>query len=159
MVAISNGYRMARQQSSPADALVDLMHQHLSELQRRVERLERKNLEQGAAAKQIEETLAARGHEEALRLVCALWGVVVDDLKGPCRAIEFAAPRQAFMLLCRRHCKHLSLPQVGRILNRDHTTVLHGLRKAKERIERDALFAELFAKADAALTLTGATNG
>lgn len=33
-----------------------------------------------------------------------------------------------------------SLPQIGRYLNRDHTTVLHGIRRAKELMLSDERF-------------------
>lgn len=45
------------------------------------------------------------------------------------RARAMARPRQAAMWLCSRLLPHLSLPVLGRAFGRDHTTVLHGIRR------------------------------
>ena len=36
-----------------------------------------------------------------------------------------------------REDAHLSTPEVGRLLNRDHTTVLHGIKQVANDIARD----------------------
>jgi chromosomal replication initiation ATPase DnaA len=36
-----------------------------------------------------------------------------------------------------REDAHMSTPEVGRLLNRDHTTVLHGLKQVANDIARD----------------------
>lgn len=57
--------------------------------------------------------------------------VTVDDLRGPSRKRPFAWPRQDAMV--RMHEEGFSLPQIGRFLNRDHTTILDGIRAARSR--------------------------
>lgn len=52
-------------------------------------------------------------------------GVTVAQILGPQRAL---APFR-WRAMKRAHEAGFSLPQIGRAFNRDHTTVLHGLRK------------------------------
>jgi chromosomal replication initiator protein len=62
--------------------------------------------------------------------------VRVDDLKGRARHKQIVVPRQiAMYLLCED--AHLSTPDVGRLLNRDHTTVMHGMKQVANDIARD----------------------
>jgi chromosomal replication initiator protein len=62
----------------------------------------------------------------------------VEALRGPCRRRQFAWPRQEAFLLCREMAKR-SLPDIGRRFgNRDHTTVISGLRSVEKRIASDA---------------------
>lgn len=61
--------------------------------------------------------------------VARFFGVKVTDLKGPRRTKQVVVPRQIAMYLARKHT-NLSLPEIGRRFgNRDHTTVLHAVRK------------------------------
>lgn len=53
----------------------------------------------------------------------------VEEITGPCRARPLAWIRFAIMEQMR--AKGLSLPTIGRLIHRDHTTVLSGLRQAE----------------------------
>jgi len=71
--------------------------------------------------------------------VAEQYGLTVVDLKGPARYRHIAWPRQeamARMARCQRSDgkRVFSLPQIGRFLNRDHTTVLWGIRRHEERM-------------------------
>lgn len=60
-------------------------------------------------------------------------GLTYAALIGPCRRREFARPRQIAMYAIRALCRHMSYPSIGRVLGgRDHTTILHGVRKIKD---------------------------
>lgn len=72
---------------------------------------------------------------EVVRYVATLYDLSVDDLKGPCRARRVARPRQIAMHCVRRLCPHMSYPAIGMLLDRDHTTVMHGERKIGELVE------------------------
>lgn len=55
------------------------------------------------------------------------WNVSADDLLGRCRKPRFSRPRQELMYVL--YTKYdVSLPRVGRILGKHHTTVLYGIR-------------------------------
>jgi chromosomal replication initiator protein len=71
-----------------------------------------------------------------LLAVARYFGVGVDELKSKARHKQIVVPRQiAMYLLCED--AHLSTPEAGRLLNRDHTTVLHGMKQIAIDIERD----------------------
>jgi chromosomal replication initiator protein len=71
-----------------------------------------------------------------LLAVARYYGVKADDLKARSRRKQIVEPRQIAMYLLRED-GHLSTPDVGRVLNRDHTTVLHGLKQVANDIARD----------------------
>ena len=62
---------------------------------------------------------------DILRAVSARFGVTTIDLLSHRRAA--ARPRQ-IAYWAARHCTLLTLPQIGRAMNRDFTTVRHGVR-------------------------------
>jgi len=95
-----------------------------------------------------------------LSIVAGLAGVTPGNLAGPRRSRCYAVPRQAAMLLLRRHTAagKASMTEIGRSFSgRDHTTVLHGILKAEWRIKNEPDFAELVAKAEA--MILGKSNG
>ena len=56
-------------------------------------------------------------------------GITVKDMKGDCRKNKFSRARQEAAYIIKDRLG-MSLPKIGRILgNKDHTTVLHGIRK------------------------------
>lgn len=48
--------------------------------------------------------------------------------------------RQLVMWIARQTTDK-SLPQIGRILDRDHTTIMHGMRQIQRRVDTDPAFA------------------
>jgi chromosomal replication initiator protein len=71
-----------------------------------------------------------------LLAVARYYGVNADDLKSKSRHKQIVEPRQMAMYLLREDA-HLSTPEIGRLLNRDHTTVLHGVKQIAGDIARD----------------------
>jgi chromosomal replication initiator protein len=72
-----------------------------------------------------------------LLAVARFYGVKVDDLRSKSRHKAIVEPRQIAMYLLRED-GHLSTPDIGRLLNRDHTTVLHGLKQIAGDIKHDS---------------------
>ena len=58
-------------------------------------------------------------------------GVAVADIMGDSRNRNIASARQRAMFI--GHERGLSTSQIGAYLSRDHTSVLHGIRREKER--------------------------
>ncbi|NTS31376.1 hypothetical protein HQ945_08935 [Phyllobacterium sp. BT25] len=56
-------------------------------------------------------------------------GLKVDDLKGDRRIRTIVEAKYDAIEDLHRKRPDLSLPEIGRLLNKDHTTVLHALRK------------------------------
>ncbi len=63
-----------------------------------------------------------------VRAVAKYYGVSLGDIVSSRRARGLIRPRQVAMYLARELTGH-SLPAIGRVLDRDHTTVLHGCRR------------------------------
>lgn len=62
------------------------------------------------------------------------FGISLDDLTGSSRVASIASARQVAMYLC-RELTDLSLPKIGaKFGGRDHSTVLHAVRKIGEKI-------------------------
>ena len=70
------------------------------------------------------------------------YNIRVSDMHSNRRLRVVARPRQIAMYLVKK-LTHASLPEIGRKFGgRDHTTVMHGVRKIEELIEKDSAFAE-----------------
>lgn len=78
--------------------------------------------------------------QEAIKVIVAVgaeWDITYYALTSACRTDRTARPRFACFLLLTERLR-FSLPRVGRLMgNRDHTTVLHGLRRARHLMDHD----------------------
>ena len=80
--------------------------------------------------------------EEIKRKVADHYNIRLSDLVGPKRTRCFARPRQMAMYLCKTLTSR-SLPEIGRSFGgRDHTTVMHGVKKIDELRQKDAQIAD-----------------
>ena len=80
--------------------------------------------------------------EEIQRRVAEHYNVRLSDLIGPKRARPIARPRQVAMYLCKQMTTR-SLPEIGRRFGgRDHTTVIHGVRRIEELMTKDSQVAD-----------------
>ena len=80
--------------------------------------------------------------EEIQKRVAEHFNVRVSDMHSARRARSVARPRQVAMYLA-KHLTARSLPEIGRKFGgRDHTTVMHAVRRVDELREHDPSFAE-----------------
>ncbi len=80
--------------------------------------------------------------EEIQRKVSDHYNIRLSDLIGPKRVRTFARPRQIAMYLSKQLTSR-SLPEIGRRFGgRDHTTVMHGVRRIEELRAKDSQIAE-----------------
>ena len=80
--------------------------------------------------------------EEIQRKVAEHYNVRLSDLIGPKRLRIIARPRQIAMYLSKQLTLR-SLPEIGRRFGgRDHTTIMHGVRKIEELRSTDSQLAE-----------------
>jgi chromosomal replication initiator protein len=80
--------------------------------------------------------------EEIQKRVAEHYSIRFADMHSPRRARAVARPRQVAMYLAKQLTSR-SLPEIGRKFGgRDHTTVMHAVRKIEELREIDAAFAE-----------------
>jgi chromosomal replication initiation ATPase DnaA len=64
--------------------------------------------------------------------VAKITGVPQDDILSPKRDRVTARARQ--MVMWKAHQEGHSLPAIGKVLQRDHTSVLHGVRAINRRL-------------------------
>jgi chromosomal replication initiator protein len=80
--------------------------------------------------------------EEIQRKVSDHFNIRLSDLIGPKRVRTFARPRQIAMYLSKQLTSR-SLPEIGRRFGgRDHTTVMHGVRRIEELMQKDSQIAD-----------------
>ena len=73
-----------------------------------------------------------------IMMVATHYSLTRAELSSTSRILHYIQPRQIAMYLCVRYAA-MSTPAVGRLFGgRDHTTVLHAVRKTTERIQVDA---------------------
>lgn len=80
-------------------------------------------------------------------LMAQIVAAVADAYKVPWhkiigrqRAAYYVEPRHVAMHLCRKMTGY-SLPRIGRLFERDHTTVMHACQRVAERMEAEDDFA------------------
>ncbi len=80
--------------------------------------------------------------EEIQRKVSEHYNIRLSDMIGPKRVRNYARPRQMAMYLA-KHMTNRSLPEIGRRFGgRDHTTVMHGVRRIEELKTIDSQIAD-----------------
>jgi len=80
--------------------------------------------------------------EEIQRKVAEHYNVRLSDMIGPKRLRTIARPRQVAMYLSKQMTSR-SLPEIGRRFGgRDHTTIMHGIRKIEELMAADGQMAD-----------------
>jgi chromosomal replication initiator protein len=91
--------------------------------------------------------------EDIIRVVTERFGIKLSELQSKKRSNAIAFPRQMGMILARRLTR-MSLEEVGSYFGgRDHSTVLHAVRKIERLVEEDPKMRELLA--DLTLDLQG----
>lgn len=63
---------------------------------------------------------------DILNTVSNYYGVTINELKGKCRKRRIVKPRQVIMFLLRTKAR-MVLSDIGEVMNRDHTTVIHSI--------------------------------
>ena len=80
--------------------------------------------------------------ENIQKTVCEYYKIRVAELLSRKRTRMIARPRQVAMALAKELTEH-SLPEIGDAFGgRDHTTVMHAVRKIEELKTTDSSFAE-----------------
>ncbi len=68
-----------------------------------------------------------------MNVVCAHYGLQTAQLSGRCRINRYVLPRQIAYWLC-AEVVGMSMMEIGRKFDRDHTTVMHGVKQAQKRL-------------------------
>lgn len=75
--------------------------------------------------------------EMVSELIAAQFKVSIKEMQSRSRKRRLTFPRQVAMYLCRKHTDD-SLADIGRAFNRDHSTVLHSIKKVTNLTVRDS---------------------
>ncbi len=78
---------------------------------------------------------------EIIKCVSNHYNLKISDLTGSRRTQDIARPRQVAIYLA-KDLTTRSLPDIGRAFNRDHTTVIHSIRRIEKLRSRDAEIAD-----------------
>ncbi len=75
-----------------------------------------------------------------VEVVSEHFGITVDQIMSKSRSSDIAKPRQIAMYLC-KNMTDLPLDSIGQLLGgRDHSTVIHGIKKVTDEISSDSAF-------------------
>jgi chromosomal replication initiator protein len=80
---------------------------------------------------------------DVLKAVCDVTNVTPELMIGPRRNQGIARVRHLAMYLVRESCPHASFPMMGRLFRRDHTSIIHGCKRAERRLREDPDYAML----------------
>ena len=93
---------------------------------RRIEELERQRI---AGREKLIRQSAHKDARAVIARVALEMDVRIEDLLGPRRSVKLVEARHKAMIAVALERPKLSLPQIGRLFNRDHTTIIHALQK------------------------------
>lgn len=69
--------------------------------------------------------------KELLPVVADYYNTQPSDILSISKLAKHTKPRQVFCWLCRLKLEK-TYPEIGRFLKRDHTTIIHAVRKCRE---------------------------
>jgi len=87
-------------------------------------------------------------HEQIMDIVSTVTGISVDEIKGNKKNNPYVHARFAFAALCVKYRFNECISEVGRFLNRDHSTIIAGQKKHDIYINYDD-YAEMYNKCEA----------
>lgn len=76
---------------------------------------------------------------DVMRCVCQVFQLTPDDIYSTTRKQQIIYARHTFNHICRTRL-NMSLESIGRIINRDHSTIIHSVRQTNDLIEYDKQF-------------------
>jgi chromosomal replication initiation ATPase DnaA len=83
--------------------------------------------------------------EDIIKAVGRHYGIARNEILSVRRDKDVVLPRQVAVYLCKQLTSR-SLPEIGRRMGRDHTTILHSVRRINQRLAEDNGLAEEIAE-------------
>lgn len=96
------------------------------EIKRQIEARKRRIIDRYMARLQITEKSSIR---RIITIVAEEYGLTYGDIIGHRRTRRYVQARFEAIAEVKRQKPHLTLPQLGKAFNRDHTSILHALQK------------------------------
>jgi hypothetical protein len=107
----------------------------IEEVERALGNLRRALLVMGLDARPLRPGPSREAPRQLLVAVCSWFDVTEAELTGPGRARHVIQARHMAMLLLRDDLGR-SWSEIGRVMHRDHATVMHAVAHARARVER-----------------------
>lgn len=82
--------------------------------------------------------------DEVMRVVCEVYQVTPEQIRGRLRLKEITMARHAYCHLCTSLDPMATLSALGESIGRDHSTVINSIKKCNNLRETDILYAGLF---------------
>ncbi len=79
------------------------------------------------------------------RAVAREFGITLPALRSSRRSQALVLPRQCAMWLCRKLC-HASYPELGTFFERQHSSVIHAVRKLEARLDKEPTLRQRLAR-------------
>ncbi len=83
------------------------------------------------------------------RAVAKDFGITLSALRSSRRSQALVLPRQCAMWLCRKLC-HVSYPELGAFFERQHSSVIHAVRKMETRLDNEPTLRQRIARLESA---------
>lgn len=83
------------------------------------------------------------------RAVAKDFGITLSALRSSRRSQALVLPRQCAMWLCRKLC-HVSYPELGAFFDRQHSSVIHAVRKLEARLDNEPTLRQRIARLESA---------
>ena len=71
------------------------------------------------------------------------YDVTIKELRSNKRVKRFIDARHVICYLAREICRHLSYPEIGKLINKDHASTMNGYKRVKVALERGDDWAEI----------------
>lgn len=79
------------------------------------------------------------------RAVAKEFGIALTALRSTRRSQALVLPRQCAMWLCRKLCR-ASYPELGQFFERQHSSVIHAVRKLESRLDKEPMLRQRLAR-------------
>lgn len=87
--------------------------------------------------------------QKVSRAVAKEFGITLSALRSSRRSQALVLPRQCAMWLCRKLC-HASYPDLGEFFERQHSSVIHAVRKLETRLDNEPTLRQRLARLESA---------
>jgi chromosomal replication initiator protein len=89
--------------------------------------------------------------EYIIEKIASYYGISIEEISGKSKIKNTAMARQISMYLMRK-LTNLTLEEIGTVLNKDHSTVLHAIRRIEDNISSSTELADVIRDITANIT-------
>ena len=105
--------------------------------------LEIKRLKQEIVQPRLDITKNEQTWNDVMRAVCQVFNTTPDEIQSQNRKQDLVFARHMFCYLCRKHLKMTYL-SIGKILHRDHSTIINSVQVYESLVEYDRTTNKLY---------------